>query len=210
LYKYLKASGVTHVSYGHKPVCFPIPLIYRRTAGDISIMFISNDTSNGNRRTEDLGSTIVVGTKIECSSDPSNQSEASIYYISIPGESSSAKDETDFNTRFKSFLDLKLTKNTAPEYKYDEDAGVFKLAYAGGPIVSMNKPRSDTSFKKLVFTPPPQQQSEQPPEQPPPRSSEGGRRRRRRYTKKIKQRSKRHVQKKRAATRVKRERKTRK
>ena len=199
LYQYLQKSGITHVSYGHKPVCFPIPLIYRRTADDINIMFISNDTSNGNRRTEDLGSTIVVGTKIDSSSNPS---VASICYISIPGKSSSAKDETDFNTRFKSFLDLKLTKNTAPQYT--PNAGVFQLAYADGPIVSMNMPGFATGFNKLNFT-------FTPPQSQPPQSSEGGRRsRRRRYTKKIKQRSKRRVQKKRAATRAKKERKTRK
>jgi hypothetical protein len=199
LYQYLQKSGITHVSYGHKPVCFPIPLIYRRTADDINIMFISNDTSNGNRRTEDLGSTIVVGTKIDSSSNPS---VASICYISIPGKSSSAKDETDFNTRFKSFLDLKLTKNTAPQYT--PNAGVFQLAYADGPIVSMNMPGFATGFNKLNFT-------FTPPQSQPPQPSEGGRRsRRRRYTKKIKQRSKRRVQKKRAATRAKRERKTRK
>jgi len=110
LYAYLKASGITHVSYGHKPVCFPIPLMYSRENMQ-GIMFISNDTSNGNRRTSDLGSTIVVGTKIDFSSTPS---EASICYIPIPGEPSSAKDETDFNNRFKSFLDLKLKKENAP------------------------------------------------------------------------------------------------
>ena len=96
-------------------------------------------------------------------------------------------------------MDLKLTKNTAPQYT--PNAGVFQLAYADGPIVSMNKPGFATGFNKLVFTSP----------QPQSQSSEGGRRsRRRRYTKKIKQRSKRRVQKKRAATRAKKERKTRK
>jgi hypothetical protein len=190
LYNYLKASGITHVSYGHKPVCFPIPLMYSR-ANMQGIMFISNDTSNGNRRTSDLGSTIVVGTKIDFSS---TLSEASICYIPIPGEPSSAKDETDFNTRFKSFLDLKLKKDDAPQYTPNGD--IFQLTYKNGLTVSMNmnKPPPD-GFKKLDFTPP----------------TQGGRRsRRRRYTKKIKQRSKRRVQKKRAATRAKRERKTRK
>lgn len=183
LYDYLKKSGITHVSYGHKPVCFPIPLMYSRPNMQ-GIMFISNDTSNGNRRTEDLGSTIVVGTKIDFSSTPS---EASICYISIPGDSS-VKDETEFNNKFKSFLYLKLTKDKAPPYD-----NANKLTYGNGLVVSMNA----EGFKKLYFTPPP--------------ASEGGRRsRRRRYTKKIKQRSKRRVQKKRAATRAKRERKTRK
>lgn len=194
LYEYLKSSGITHVSYGHKPVCFPIPLMYSR-ANMPGIMFISNDTSNGNRRTEDLGSTIVVGTKIDFSSTPS---VASICYISIPGDSSKT-DETDFNNKFKSFLDLKLTKENAPQYKPNGD--IFQLAYDNGPTVSMNMNLPPPKgFTKLVFTPPPQ-----------PAAAVGGRRsRRRRYTKKIKQRSKRRVQKKRAATRSKRERKTRK
>ena len=196
LYEYLQKSGITHVSYGHKPVCFPIPLMYSRPNMP-SIMFISNDTSNGNRRTEDLGSTIVVGTKIDFSSTPS---EASICYISIPGDSS-VDDEKKFKDQFQPFLDLKLTKDTAPEYKDNKDAGVFQLAYDNGLTVSMNmnKPPPD-GFKKLDFTFTPR-----------PQPSKGGRRsRRRRYTKKIKQRSKRRVQKKRAATRAKRERKTRK
>jgi len=200
LYNYLKESRITHVSYGHKPVCFPIPLIYRRTADGINIMFISNDTSNGNRRTEDLGSTIVVGTKIDFSS---NQSVASIYHISIPGEPSSAEDEEKFKKQFQPFLDLKLNKDDAPQYTPNGD--IFQLAYGNGLTVSMNmnKPPPD-GFKKLDFT-------FTPPQSQPPQSSEGGRRsRRRRYTKKIKQRSKRRVQKKRAATRAKRERKTRK
>jgi len=197
LYEYLQTSGITHISYGHKPVCFPIPLIYRRTARTaINIMFISNDTSNGNRRTSDLGSTIVVGTKIDFSSNPS---VASICYISIPGDSS-VDDEKKFKDQFQPFLDLKLTKDNAPQYKPNGD--IFQLAYDNGLTVSMNKPGFATGFKKLDFTFTPQPQSS---------ASEGGRRsRRRRYTKKIKQRSKRRVQKKRAATRSKRERKTRK
>jgi hypothetical protein len=155
------------------------------------IMFISNDTSNGNRRTEDLGSTIVVGTKIDFSSNPS---VASICYIStIPGDSSETdktEDVKKFKDQFQPFLDLKLTKKNAPEYNDN------KLTYGNGLVVSMNA----EGHEKLKFTPPPQSAA-----------SEGGRRsRRRRYTKKIKQRSKRRVQKKRAATRSKRERKTRK
>jgi hypothetical protein len=190
LYEYLKSSGITHVSYGHKPVCFPIPLMYSR-ANMPEIMFISNDTSNGNRRTEDLGSTIVVGTKIDFSSNPS---VASICYIStIPGDSSETdktEDVKKFKDQFQPFLDLKLTKKNAPEYNDN------KLTYGNGLVVSMNA----EGHEKLKFTPPPQSAA-----------SEGGRRsRRRRYTKKIKQRSKRRVQKKRAATRSKRERKTRK
>jgi len=195
LYAYLQKSHITHVSYGHKPVCFPIPLMYSR-ANMQGIMFISNDTSNGNRRTSDLGSTIVVGTKIDFSSTPS---EASICYISIPGEPSSAKDEEEFKKQFQPFLDLKLNKENAPQYTPNGD--IFQLAYGNGLTVSMNmnKPPPD-GFKKLdfTFTPPQSQQSTQ------------GGRRNRRYTKKIKQRSKRRVQKKRAATRAKRERKTRK
>jgi len=187
LYEYLQKSGITHVSYGHKPVCFPIPLMYSRP-NMAGIMFISNDTSNGNRRTEDLGSTIVVGTKIDFSSTPS---VASICYMSIPG-TTAKKDETDFKTQFQPFLDLRLTKENAPPYD-----GANKLTYGNGLVVSMNA----EGFKKLNFTFTP----------PQPAAPEGGRRsRRRRYTKKIKQRSKRRVQKKRAATRSKRERKTRK
>jgi hypothetical protein len=195
LYEYLQKSGITHVSYGHKPVCFPIPLMYSRP-NMAGIMFISNDTSNGNRRTEDLGSTIVVGTKIDFSSTPS---VASICYMSIPG-TTAEKDETEFKKKFQPFLDLRLTKDNAPQYT--PNGNIFQLAYNNGPTVSMNENLPPPKgFTKLNFTFTP----------PQPAAPEGGRRsRRRRYTKKIKQRSKRRVQKKRAATRAKRERKTRK
>jgi len=178
--EYLKKSGITHVSYGHRPVCFPIPLMYSR-ANMKGIMFISNDTSNGNRRTEDLGEgeTIVVGTKIDCFSESSGkESVASICYISIPGESS-GNDEDKFNKKFKYFLKLKLTKYTAPKYELAAN-GVFQLKYNNGLVVSMNGIK--TPFSKLTFVEPSD-------------TSKGGRRRRTRrhrraLTKRLRHRSK--------------------
>jgi len=63
LKKILTDSGITHVSYGHKPVCFPIPLIYKRTTIP-GVTFISNDTSNGNRKVEEIGEKTAIGTMV--------------------------------------------------------------------------------------------------------------------------------------------------
>ena len=63
LAKILTDSGITHVSYGHKPVCFPIPLIYKRYGID-GVTFISNDTSNGNRKVEEIGEKTAIGTMV--------------------------------------------------------------------------------------------------------------------------------------------------
>jgi hypothetical protein len=63
LAKILKDSGITHVSYGHKPICFPIPVIYKRNGID-GVTFISNDTSNGNRKIEEVGDNTAIGTMV--------------------------------------------------------------------------------------------------------------------------------------------------
>jgi hypothetical protein len=63
LAKILKDSGITHVSYGHKPICFPIPVIYRREEVP-DVTFISNDTSNGNRKVEEIGENTAIGTMV--------------------------------------------------------------------------------------------------------------------------------------------------
>ena len=63
LEKILNDSGITHVSYGHKPICFPIPVIYQRKEIP-GVTFISNDTSNGNRKVEEIGNTTAIGTMV--------------------------------------------------------------------------------------------------------------------------------------------------
>ena len=63
LAKILKDSGITHVSYGHKPICFPIPVIYKREEVP-GVTFISNDTSNGNRKVEEIGENTAIGTMV--------------------------------------------------------------------------------------------------------------------------------------------------
>ena len=69
LAKILKDSGITHVSYGHKPICFPNPVIYRRKGTEKGkeierITFISNDTSNGNRKIDEVGNSTAIGTMV--------------------------------------------------------------------------------------------------------------------------------------------------
>jgi hypothetical protein len=69
LAKILNNSGITHVSYGHKPICFPNPVIYRRKGTEKGkeierITFISNDTSNGNRKIDEVGNSTAIGTMV--------------------------------------------------------------------------------------------------------------------------------------------------
>jgi hypothetical protein len=63
LAKILTDSGITHVSYGHKPICFPIPVIYKRKEIP-GVTFISNDTSNGNRKVDEIGENTAIGTMV--------------------------------------------------------------------------------------------------------------------------------------------------
>jgi len=89
LEKILKASGITHVSYGHKPVCFPIPLIYRRPTIS-GVTFISNDTSNAKRTIIEIGENTVVGTSVTFKS---NDIVTQVRVITLDGTTSPAEEK---------------------------------------------------------------------------------------------------------------------
>jgi len=147
LAKILKDSGITHVSYGHKPVCFPIPLIYQRSTIK-GVTFISNDTSNGNRKTKNIGDNTVVGTSITFKSD--NSVETQVELVTLDGKDSPASDYSDMFGPFS--LEI-----PPPEY-LEEDGKETTLTYKGRKISFNNLLKPPASFGELRFdaiTPPP-------------------------------------------------------
>jgi hypothetical protein len=135
LAKILKDSGITHVSYGHKPICFPIPVIYQRkeTGG---VTFISNDTSNGNRKIEEVGENTAIGTMV----------------IFDPKGVQSKIEPIDLNS-------VKREKGEE-EFPYENKVGIYKAMYAPltlatTPIYEVDKPTGANVLKygtkKVVF-----------------------------------------------------------
>jgi hypothetical protein len=126
----LSRSGITHVSYGHKPVCFPLPLIYRRaTIPDVT--FISNDTSNGNRKILEIGDNAVIGTSITIKADGNHVSQ--VETISLDDKDSPAKTisldgkDSPAKTKYESMFGPFSKENPPPEY---ETASINLLKYA--------------------------------------------------------------------------------
>lgn len=129
LFDLFEKSGVDFVSYGHKPICYYVPLIYQRTdSNDRKITFISNDTSNGNRPLDKLGNIVMVtsiessGTKLVAKVDMIDGVKAEISRLH-PGL---------------------LSGDEPPKYVKNADE-ITQLAYKGGPIVNMNK----SGYKQL-------------------------------------------------------------
>lgn len=142
----LTKSGITHVSYGHKPVCFPIPLIYQRSTIK-GVTFISNDTSNGNRKTKNIGDNTVVGTSITFKSD---SVETQVELITLDGKESPPSVYSDMFGPFS--LEI-----PPPEY-IEEQGKETTLTYKGRKISFNNLLKPPTSFGELRFdaiTPPP-------------------------------------------------------
>jgi hypothetical protein len=117
LQKVLSKSGITHVCYGHKPVCFPLPLIYRRYTPGVT--FISNDTSNGNRKILEIGDNAVIGTSITIM--PGGNYVSQVETISLDGNDSPAK------TKYESMFEPFSNDNPPPVY---ETASINLLKYA--------------------------------------------------------------------------------
>ena len=118
LARVLTDSNITHVSYGHKPVCFPIPLIYQR-ATIPGVTFISNDTSNGNRKILEIGENAVIGTSITIKADGNHVSQ--VETISLDG-----KEDSPAKTKYESMFNPFSTKNPPPLY---ETASINLLKY---------------------------------------------------------------------------------
>ena len=162
LQRTLKESGITHVSYGHKPICFPIPVIYRRE--DIpDIIFISNDTSNGNRKVEEVGENTAIGTMIIF--DP-NGVQSKIEPVQL-GETREGKVDK-YEDMYKP-----LTFEETPLYQ--EENGSYFLKY-GNKRVVFNK---DGHLQLAYVDSPVEQPIEQPAGQPAEQSvvKSGGKRR---------------------------------
>jgi hypothetical protein len=135
----LSRSGITHVSYGHKPVCFPIPLIYQRSTIE-GVTFISNDTSNGNRKTKNIGDNTVVGTSITFKSD---RVETQVELITLDGKESPASMYSDMFGPFS--LEI-------PPPEYIEEVGKeTTLTYKGHKISFNNLLKPPASFGELRF-----------------------------------------------------------
>lgn len=114
----LTKSGITHVSYGHKPVCFPLPLIYRRSTIE-GVTFISNDTSNGNRKILEIGDNAVIGTSITIKADGNHVSQ--VETISLDG-----KEDSPAKTKYESMFEPFSKENQPPFY---ETASINLLKY---------------------------------------------------------------------------------
>ena len=121
LAKILKDSGITHVSYGHKPICFPIPVIYQRKGID-GVTFISNDTSNGNRKVEEIGENTAIGTMVIF--DP-NGVKSKIEPVELNGREAKVGN-------YSAMYDP-LTLDTTPFYEIESGANVLK--YGNGKVV---------------------------------------------------------------------------
>lgn len=120
LFDLFEKSGVDFVSYGHKPICYYVPLIYQRTSKGRKITFISNDTSNGNRPLDKLGNIVMV-TSIEKSGDKL------VAKVDMFGNDDAKRAEI-----LRLHPGLLSGAEPLPEYE-------TTLVYNGGPIVNMNK-----------------------------------------------------------------------
>ena len=118
LAKILKDSGITHVSYGHQPICFPIPVIYRRTEVP-DVTFISNDTSNGNRKVKEIDENTAIGTMVIFETEGGGV-KTKIEPIELNGREAKVED-------YRAMYDP-LTLATTPSYE-QEESGAYVLKY---------------------------------------------------------------------------------
>lgn len=136
----LEKSGITHVSYGHKPVCFPIPLIYQRDTIP-NVTFISNDTSNGNRKVTEIGSNTAIGTSVTFKADGTHESAVEV--ISL-GEESPA---WQYDAMFGPFSSNKLPPT------YIESVGQpTTLLFEGKKLSFNNLLKPPASFGQLEYS----------------------------------------------------------
>jgi len=138
----LKKSGITHVSYGHKPVCFPVPLIYQRSTIP-GVTFISNDTSNGNRKVSEIGENTAVGTSVTFNA--SGLVESKVEVITLDGSDSPVMQYEDMFGPFSS-------ENPPPTY-IEVPNSETTLKYKGH-VLSFNNlfPKPPDAFKPLRYT----------------------------------------------------------
>jgi hypothetical protein len=138
----LEKSGITHVSYGHKPVCFPIPLVYQRTTIP-GVTFISNDTSNGNRIVTEIGENTAIGTSITFRADGTHLTAVEV--ISLNGEESPAWKYSDMFGPFSS---------SNPPPSYNESPGQRTTLMFKGKTLSFNNlfKKPPEAYGPLVYS----------------------------------------------------------
>lgn len=140
-------SGIKYVSYGHKPVCFPIPIIYSRPAIE-GVTFISNDTSNAHRDTSDLGNNVVVGTSITKFDDEKlTQAEVEVIYVG-PGTKPGVLTADKYKTMFGPFSSAFQPPQYVPSGEGDDAR--YTLTYQGGVLPFNIKKKA---FDTLIFNP---------------------------------------------------------
>ena len=133
LFDLLIDSGVKYVSYGHKPICHYVPLIYQRQDSKTrKITFISNDTSNGNRYKEKLGEHIVTASSIEKKEDKFISKVEIIVTVVDPDSTNKMNSILSTN---KGLLGPFDENNSPPQYKTENNE--TKLVYKD-VIVTMN------------------------------------------------------------------------
>ena len=125
LFDLFDKSDVKMVSYGHRPICYYVPLIYQRTDSKRrKITFISNDTSNGNRPLNKLGENIVMVTSIEKTGDNNLVAKVNMF-------------GNAYRIKIQNLHPGLLSGAEPPQYVKNVE-GITQLAYNGGPIVNMN------------------------------------------------------------------------
>ena len=147
LAKILNNSGITHVSYGHKPICFPIPVIYRRKGTEKGkeierITFISNDTSNGNRKKDEVGNSTAIGTMVIF--DP-NGVQSLIKPIELGAR--------EGKVGLYEAMYAPLTLDTTPFYKKENGANF--LIYGNKKVVFNTKGYNQLKFEDIPSPAPP-------------------------------------------------------
>jgi len=127
----LEESGITHVSYGHKPICFPTPFIYKREEVP-GVTFISNDTSNGNRKVDEVGNNTAIGTMVIF--DP-NGVKSKIEPVDLNSEKREKGEKVPYEEKVGIYeaMYAPLTLDTTPFYEIESDAYVLK--YGDGKVV---------------------------------------------------------------------------
>lgn len=147
LAKILKDSGITHVSYGHKPICFPIPVIYKREGID-GVTFISNDTSNGNRKVDEVGRNTAIGTMVIF--DPKGV-QSKIEPVDLNSVKREKGEDVPYENKVGIYKAMyaPLTLATTPDYQ--QDAGVNFLQYGDDKVVFNNLLKGPASFGQLNY-----------------------------------------------------------
>jgi hypothetical protein len=152
LAKILKDSGITHVSYGHKPICFPIPVIYQREEVP-DVTFISNDTSNGNRKVEEIGENTAIGTMVifERESGDVKTIKTKIEPVDLNSEKREKGENVPYEKKVGDYSAMYAPLTLATTPFYQQDAGANFLQYGDDKVVFNNMLEGPAQYGQLNF-----------------------------------------------------------